>query len=278
MTTPTTEEVLAQVHPDLHPVVREFMRRSKHALRLEAGFAYFRVDDSDNDNVAHSGVRFYDNSTTGTEVGAVRLDKDTQNKRMYRVITRHNINPRFKSRERRHSVNTTDSKRAVKAMLQYITPFTLDEIVHPYQGIGSDLVSGWRNELREDVRKLSVPQSAILTEMQNLVRQGVKFITPEFNLIAEKALAAHEETQRRMGAKVTKHFVSVGGNQISVLTVYNDNTRASNFYPAFEAMPMLLQEGVAMLRIMQDHQHIDGFGARISEHMFVVLEIDQQKA
>ena len=96
--------------------------------------------------------------------------------------------------------------------------------------------------------------------------------------MAEKALAANEETQRRMGAKITKHFVSMGKEQIAVLTVHHDNTRVSNFYRSFESMPTMLQEGVAMLRIMQDNQHIDGFGARISENMFVVLEIDGQKA
>jgi hypothetical protein len=118
----------------------------------------------------------------------------------------------------------------------------------------------------------------MVTEMQNLIAQGVKFITPEFNRVAEKALAANEETQRRMGAKIIKHFVSMGKEQIAVLTVHNDNTRVSNFYRSFESMPTMLQEGVAMLRIMQDNQHIDGFGARISENMFVVLEIDGQKA
>lgn len=278
MTAPTTEEVLAKVHPDLHPMVRGFLRKSKHVLSIEQAYTYYERHEGDEIKTYYSGVRFYDNSAKADEVGGVRIDRNKEGKLVYRVITRHEINPRFKSRERKRTVETTDAKRAMKAMLQYITPFTLEEIFEDHSSTSNGIVARWRSQLQEDVSALSVPRFAMVTEMQNLIAQGVKFITPEFNRVAEKALAANEETQRRMGAKITKHFVSMGKEQIAVLTVHHDNTRVSNFYRSFESMPMLLQEGVAMLRIMQDHQHIDGFGARISENMFVVLEIDGQKA
>ena len=278
MTAPTTEEVLAKVHPDLHPMIREFMRRSKHVLSIEQAYTYVEYRANDEIKTYYSGVRFYDNSAKSDHVGAVRVDHNRNAKPVYRVITRHVINSRFKSSERKRTVETTDAKRAMKAMLQYITPYTLDEVFKDHESTATGVVSRWRSQLQSDVSALSVPRSAMVTEMQNLIAQGVKFITPEFNRVAEKALAANEETQRRMGAKITKHFVSMGKEQIAVLTVHHDNTRVSNFYRSFESMPTMLQEGVAMLRIMQDHQHIDGFGARISENMFVVLEIDGQKA
>ena len=278
MTAPTTEEVLAKVHPDLHPMIREFMRKSKHVLSIEQAYMYYERREGEEIKTYYSGVRFYDNSAKSESVGGIRMEHKGKGKPVYQVRTRHVINSRFKNSERKRSVETTDAKRAMKAMLQYITPFTLEEIFEPHGSTASGIASRWRSQLQEDVSALSVPRSAMVTEMQNLIRQGVKFITPEFNRVAEKALAANEETQRRMGAKITKHFVSMGTDQIAVLTVHNDNTRVSNFYRSFESMPTMLQEGVAMLRIMQDHQHIDGFGARISENMFVVLEIDGQKA
>jgi hypothetical protein len=278
MTAPTTEEVLAKVHPDLHPMIREFMRRSKHVLSIEQAYMYYERREGEEIKTYYSGVRFYDNSAKAESVGGIRIEHKGKGKPVYQVRTRHVINSRFKNSERKRSVETTDAKRAMKAMLQYITPYTLDEVFKDHESTATGVVSRWRSQLQEDVSALSVPRSAMVTEMQNLIRQGVKFITPEFNRVAEKALAANEETQRRMGAKITKHFVSMGKEQIAVLTVHNDNTRVSNFYQSFESMPMLLQEGVAMLRIMQDNQHIDGFGARISENMFVVLEIDGQKA
>ena len=278
MTAPTTEEVLAKVHPDLHPMIREFMRRSKHVLSIEQAYMYYERREGDEIKTYYSGVRFYDNSAKRESVGGIRIEHKGKGKPVYQVRTRFVLNSRFKSSERKRSVETTDAKRAMKAMLQYITPYTLDEIFEDHSSTSNGIVARWRSQLQEDVSALSVPRFAMVTEMQNLIAQGVKFITPEFNRVAEKALAANEETQRRMGAKITKHFVSMGKDQIAVLTVHHDNTRVSNFYQSFESMPMLLQEGVAMLRIMQDNQHIDGFGARISENMFVVLEIDGQKA
>lgn len=278
MTAPTTEEVLAKVHPDLHPMIREFMRKSKHVLSIEQAYMYVEYRANDEIKTYYSGVRFYDNSAKSASVGGIRIEHKGNGKPVYQVRTRHTINPRFKNSERKRAVETTDAKRAMKAMLQYITPFTLDEVFKDHESTATGVVARWRSQLQEDVSALSVPRSAMVTEMQNLIAQGVKFITPEFNRVAEKALAANEETQRRMGAKITKHFVSIGGDRIAVLTVQNDNTRTANFYQSFESMPTLLQEGVAMLRIMQDNQHIDGFGARISENMFVVLEIDGQKA
>ena len=279
MTAPTTEEVLAKVDPDLRPMIREFLRKSKHVLSIEQAYMYYvEHREGEEAKTYYSGVRFYDNSAKRESVGGIRIDRRGKSKPVYQVRTRHEINPRFKSRERKRTVETTDAKRAMKTMLQYITPYTLDEIFKDHESTSNGIVARWRAELQNDVSALSVPRFAMVTEMQNLIAQGVKFITPEFNRVAEKALAANEETHRRMGAKVTKHFVSMGGDQIAVLTVHNDNTRVSNFYRSFESMPMLLQEGVAMLRIMQESQHIDGFGARISENMFVVLEIDGQKA
>ena len=275
---PTTEEVLTRINPDLRPMIREFLRRSKYALSIEQSYMYLERREGEEIKTYYSGVTFYDNSAKDEPVGSLRLDPKGKGKPVYQVRTRFVLNSRFKSSERKRSVETTDAKRAMKAMLQYITPFTLEEIFESHGSTASGIASRWRSQLQEDVSALSVPRSAMVTEMQNLIAQGVKFITPEFNRVAEKALAANEETQRRMGAKITKHFVSMGKDQIAVLTVHNDNTRVSNFYQSFESMPMLLQEGVAMLRIMQDHQHIDGFGARISENMFVVLEIDGQKA
>jgi hypothetical protein len=277
MTAPTTEEVLAKVDPDLRPMIREFMRRSKHALSIEQAYIYHERREDEEIKTYYSGVRFYDNSAKTESVGGIRLDR-MGGKVTYQVRTRFVLNSRFKTSDRKRSVMTTDAKRAMKAMLQYITPYTLDEIFKDHESTATGVVSRWRSQLQEDVSALSVPRSAMVTEMQNLIAQGVKFITPEFNRVAEKALAANEETQRRMGAKIIKHFVSMGKEQIAVLTVHNDNTRVSNFYRSFESMPTMLQEGVAMLRIMQDNQHIDGFGARISENMFVVLEIDGQKA
>lgn len=275
-----TEEVLAQVGPDLRPMIREFMRRSKHTLSIEAAYMYHERRDGEEIKTYYSGVKFYDNSPKHEPVGGIRIDRNLhpKGKPVYRVITRHIINSRFKSSERKRSVETTDTKRAMKAMLQYITPYTLGEIFKEHEGNAAGVVNRWRTELQDDVRKLSVSQTAMMLEMQNLIRQGVKFITPEFNHVAETAMAAYEETQRRMRTPITKHFVVCGEQGISVLSVDQDNGRVSNSYQTFTDMPNVLQEGVAMLRIMQTNQFVDGFGMRLGEQMFVVLEMDKQKA
>lgn len=277
MTASTTEEVLAQVDPDLRPMIREFMRKSKHTFSIESAYMYYERRDGEEIKSYYSGVRFYDNSQKTESVGGIRLDR-MGDKVTYQIRTRFTLNPRFKTSDRKRSILTTDAKRAMKAMLQYITPYTLDEVFKEHEGNAAGVVNRWRVELQDDVRKLAVPQSAMLTEMQNLIRQGVKFITPEFNHVAETAMAAYEETQRRMRTPITKHFVAFGEKAISVLSVDQDNGRVSNSYQTFTDMPEVLQEGVGMLRIMQTNQFVDGFGMRLGEQMFVVLEMDKQKA
>lgn len=277
MTASTTEEVLAQVDPDLRPMIREFMRKSKHTFSIESAYMYYERRDGEEIKSYYSGVRFYDNSQKTESVGGIRLDR-MGDKVTYQIRTRFTLNPRFKTSDRKRSILTTDAKRAMKAMLQYITPYTLDEVFKEHEGNAAGVVNRWRVELQDDVRKLAVPQSAMLTEMQNLIRQGVKFITPEFNHVAETAMAAYEETQRRMRTPITKHFVAFGEKAISVLSVDQDNGRVSSSYQTFTDMPEVLQEGVSMLRIMQKSQFVDGFGMRLGEQMFVVLEMDKQKA
>lgn len=272
-----TEEVLAQVDPDLRPMIREFMRRSKHTFSIESAYMYYERREGEEIKSYYSGVRFYDDSQKTESVGGIRLDR-MGDKVTYQIRTRFTLNPRFKTSDRKRSILTTDAKRAMKAMLQYITPYTLDEVFKEHEDNAAGVVNRWRVELQDDVRKLSVSVTAMMTEMQNLIRQGVKFITPEFNHVAETAMAAYEETQRRMRTPITKHFVAVGEKAISVLSVAQDNGRVSNSYQTFTDMPEVLQEGVSMLRIMQKNQFVDGFGMRLGEQMFVVLEMDKQKA
>jgi hypothetical protein len=84
---------------------------------------------------------------------------------------------------------------------------------------------------------------------------------------------------RRAKVKVVMHMVKfMPDDSIKTLT-YGDNgagTPEVNKYLSFAQMPERLQQGVGMLRMLQDGARIDGFGVRVSDTTFWVLERDDE--
>lgn len=265
------------VVPQVAELAKEFMQKVHYKFDTEVCGRFVRYEGYDTERVEYySRLKFIDPAAPEMRpVGSISWMDDK-----YRIVTRNLLNARFKDTERRHSVETTDPKRALKEMMKHFSPHTMYELGAHHMSSGRDTIDRWRSESSLDVStSLRVPNSIMVREMKSLIAQGVRFATAEFQNIADRTVAAYDEMARRAKVKVVMHMVKfMPDDSIKTLT-YGDNgagTPEVNKYLSFAQMPERLQQGVGMLRMLQDGARIDGFGVRVSDTTFWVLERDDE--
>jgi hypothetical protein len=264
--------------PQIADLATEFMSKIRYSFDTEVCGRFLRRSNADTDDFVDlfSRIRFLDPAAPEMKpVGTIAWMEGK-----YRIITRNLLNNRFKDTERKYSVDTADPKRALKEMLKHFSPYTMHELGAYHIPHSRRAVDNWRYEASQETSSaLRVPNSIMVQEMKNLMAQGVQFATAEFQAIANRTVAAYDEMARRAKVKVIMHMVKfMPDNSIKTLA-YAENgadTPEINKYLSFEQMPERLQQGVGMLRMLQDNTRIDGFGTRVSDTTFWVLERDDE--
>jgi hypothetical protein len=272
------ETKLKQAVPQIADLATEFMSKIRYPFDTEVCGRFLRRSNADTDDFVdlYSRIRFTDPAAPEMKpVGTIAWMDDK-----YRIITRSLLNNRFKELERKCSVETADPKRALKEMLKHFSPYTMHELGAHHLQDGKRTVDNWRSEAALSTNTdLKVPNSIMVQEMKNLMAQGVTFATAEFQRIAEHTVAAYDEMMRRSKVKVMMHLVKfMPDNSIKTLAYAENGAGVPeiNKYLSFEQMPERLQQGVGMLRMLQDGTRIDGFGTRVSDSTFWVLERDDE--
>jgi hypothetical protein len=272
------ETRLKQAVPQIADLAAEFMNKIRYSFDTEVGGRFLRRSNADTDDFVdlYSRIKFIDPAAPEMKpVGTIAWMDDK-----YRIITRSLLNNRFKELERKCSVETADPKRALKEMLKHFSPYTMHELGAFHLQNGKETIDRWRSESSLDVSSsLRVPNSIMVQEMKNLMAQGVTFATTEFQKIAERTVAAYDEMARRAKVKVVMHMVKFMPDDSIKTLAYAENGAGVpevNWYPTFAQMPERLQQGVGMLRMLQDGARIDGFGMRVSGTTFWVLERDDE--
>lgn len=272
------ETTIDKIHPKIRPLVQAFMLRCKYPYKLMAYGRLSRIPNSEGSNdYFPDSVFFYDvEAPTLKHAGGIRWTE-----KKFRVITRREQHGRFKDGERRMSIETTDEKRALKEMLKHITPYSVNDIARSHWQEARNVGNMWRNEHSAVIENTfnSVSPKVILEELRNLLAQGIKFVTPEFQKLVDAGMAAYEETERRKNTTMYAYFVRVkSGGVFEVLSPERSTNELNGnvtTYNLFEELPEFIQETIAMLRLLDDNARIPGVGARISPTGFWVIQRDE---
>ncbi len=275
------EDTTKIVVPQVAELAKEFMSKIRYSFDTEVAGRFVRYEGDSNERVEYyTRLNIIDPAAPEMKpVGAIVWVSDNNSDR-FRIVTRHLLNNRFKDRERKYSVETADPKRALREMLRHFSPYTMHELGAHHMSHGKRAIDCWRDESSLDVStSLRVPNSIMVQEMKNLIAQGVRFATAEFQGIAERTVAAYDEMARRAKVKVVMHLVKFMPDDSIRTLAYAENGAGVpevNRYLSFAQMPERLQQGVGMLRMLQDNTRIDGFGTRVSDTTFWVLERDDE--
>jgi hypothetical protein len=268
-------EFIDIVHPELRPIVKDFLLKCKYPFELSFCGTYVHVDGMD----YRSGIVFIDpnvpNTSTmhgGTNIaGRIKLVESKAGINKFRIVTRSMQNTKFKEAERRRSVETVSARNALKAMLTHVTPISIREVAKSREGVADMAIRGWREEFSGEVYHAfkTLQNPTIVEEVRHLQALGVEFKTPEFRRIAEESAGAYEETKRRQNVCFMKHFVMLKKDgSISIATADGK----TNIFDRFESLPSFIQEAVGMLKLMDVNIPIPEVGVGAGENMFWVFQ------
>jgi hypothetical protein len=259
---------IEEIHPSLRETVREFLFKCKYPFEMELDGAYSTVGGVDYYTVVH----FFDPMYPILKVGSLRWNVNyaTGKASTLRVITRGVLNTRYADNERRKSVDTINEKRAVKLLVQHVTPFALSEIASKSTHLVTSAEQTWRTEFTPDEFNIfRTDYVNIYKEFKILLSYGVSFVTPEFRAVAEQGVAKYEKWFERHQTRLSQWFVKFTNHgEVLVLAPTGDTLR----FNGFEQLPEAIQQGVGMLKILSGTDRIPGLGVRVSEDMFWVLK------
>jgi hypothetical protein len=156
-------------------------------------------------------------------------------------------------------------------MLTHITPICLRELARDATGKADAAVREWKEEFSNTLYRAfkGLNSATIVEEVQHLQALGVEFKTPEFKYIAETAIAAFTESERRKSIRINKYFVKIQKDG-SVDTI--DPYEVITIFDRFETLPPHIQEAVGVLKLMDVNKNIPEVGVNVGDNMFWVFQ------
>lgn len=200
------------------------------------------------------------------------------------IYSRKIRNEKYSSRnDQYHMVLTKDIKKAVKAALTYLVPYSHKELATAFYDKLRESVSSRVEQIRNDVMNVLRPlhsSKVLLDELKHLASLGVNFRTPEFatavTLIAEKEALHREEEQRNTSAMFVR-FREVDGLMYvdvqectNIKKSYTLTTSTPNVTYPLEDLPQDTAASVSVLQILNDGQYVPHVGMKINANTFWV--------
>jgi hypothetical protein len=276
----TTTDI-QHVHPALREATKQFLRKSKYPFSVKLDGYYETVMGENAQQEYRRGVSFHDPAhPEHSRVGTLFWHWDGKGKHVFRVVTRRVLNTRFKDEERRRSVETTDERKAVRAMLDHFTTISLAEVAAKSRRLAEGMVNNWRMEVLpselDSMMFNGISRHELYKEFQNLAAQNVVFITDKFKAAVEAGMQKYEVWKERHDTKTSLWYVHFSDAGIAVLSPDNTVSR----FTSFEMLPDYLQEGVSMLRLVTktssnlNTPQIPGVGVWVSNYEYWVVKKD----
>jgi hypothetical protein len=202
----------------------------------------------------------------------------------YVVMSRHIQNNKYgEHREQHNRAYTTDLTKAVKTARSTLLPYSAKELVNLS-------ISTYNYNLNQENEKYYTAYRSVLhplayqdvigEEMYHLIQQGVTFTTPKFVAAAAAFMEKRDEYKRVDSKKGNAYFVSlrtVGDNVYADIAEVYDLKKSSVHRGAppvviksvlVNDLPEDIQGKIAVLSILNNNQHVEGVGFKVSPKMF----------
>ena len=203
----------------------------------------------------------------------------------YAIYSRKITNAKYGNyRDQHNMITASDLKKAIKNVLKYVVPFTPKELAmqfyDPMQSSTQRAIEKARHALNEAASPVKQNQHAILAEIRNLKAQGVKFITKEFQTVAdnsEEVLDKYEEEYKRKVNAFFARCYAVGENTYVDLQEAID-IRGNNSFKAFtdgeyktynlSELPQDIAGSISVLSILTNDQYVERVGMKLDDNHF----------
>jgi hypothetical protein len=201
----------------------------------------------------------------------------------YAVHSRRIQNAKYAThRDQHYMIMASDMKKAVKNVSKYVVRYTTKELARalfdPFYNNVNNALSKAQSKVSDAIKTVKYNDSALVTELQHLIRSNVQFATPEFTQLAKDLPKLTEELVEQKNRKPDGVFVSfrkVGDDTYAEMCVAQ-NARQS-YQPKFteevieckvDDLPPEISGNIAVLNILQNDSYVDGVGAKIDDTHF----------
>ena len=201
----------------------------------------------------------------------------------YAVYSRRISNAKYAThRDQHYMIMASDMKKAIKNVSKYVVRYTTKELARalfePFYNNVNNALSKAQSKVSDVIKTVKYNDSALITELQHLIRSGVQFATPEFMQLAKDLPKLTEELVEQKNRKPDGVFVSfrkVGDDTYAEMCVAQ-NARGS-YQPKFteevieckvDELPPEVAGNIAVLNILQNDSYVDGVGAKIDDTHF----------
>lgn len=221
-------------------------------------------------------INFKDNSVSGGS------------EHTYGVYSRKIKNAKFgQYRNQFNMITCKDLKKALKNAQKYLMPYSVKELAQAFYEPLRDNVNKEVSQVRSNIDNLAhnirYRAETIAREILHLKRAGVKFISPEFNEIADKVEDVMAEFDAENSRKVSALFAriyKVGEESYVTLQEVADvkgmhevKDGTTIGYKASE-LPQDIVNAISVLSILTDGQYVKDVGMRMdAEHFWIQRSI-----
>jgi hypothetical protein len=166
-----------------------------------------------------------------------------------------------------HTRVSSDPKKVLKWMKDYIKPYTPQEVAERTRDRAFSAYDTWQTQASDAMSGLTyVREEELYEEIGALVSVGVQFRTDKFRKLAEEGLPAYLEKQaRRKADKPATHVIINPDDSVVVTDKYGATT-----YDSFDMVPQDIQQQVSLLRMMEADQYLPEVGIRFDKNVFWV--------
>jgi len=222
--------------------------------------------------------RFPTNKFNYRNVSAsLREERDEKHNITYTITSRLITNEKFRrDKVEHHSRTTNDPKKMFKFMRDYIKPLSALEIAKRSMDEVREQFSTWKQDMRYKVQNdINVSTTDLLEEVRRLRDIGVKPQTARFEKLYSQDLDAYEHYKKQVKHKKFRQaHVYVQPDESVQVTMVDDDAKASTeVYESLSECPEWLQQGITMLRMLDDKQRnkgIVGLGTKWGDSDFWV--------
>ena len=275
---------LEDFHPQLQPILKEFARKS-HAVNLEVvGNLYTRnpiEGKLEYKTAFFIDPRFPERTERRDRVGYVKFSSDAPIEVGSRLIK----NDKYRKNSLEYNTKTSKvESKIIKLMVEYIKPFSDNEMFNFNNLNTKQLVGDWRLEHNNEGRSIWTAYSDDLyTEIKHLRDLGVQFKTEKFAKLAMN-LELFEEHKARDTQPITIYRVFVEEGRVTVskkvtdshgdLTSLENGSIVSTTYNSLESLPEDILSGVSMLKILggEPRTVLRGVGYKVSDNEFYLMK------
>lgn len=212
----------------------------------------------------------------GKKYGIREADKST-----YMIHSRKIENEKFaEHRDQYHMTFVTDLKKALKMALTKLTPYSPKEMADLSFHTFKHNLEGARGQVKDKLINMLSPlqgREVLLTEVRNLIAQGVSFTTPQFIEAAEQIVQAEREWEAVRHKPMHGYYVyvrMVGDEQwVDVIDAVDMQRRhgvhdcTHTSFPVSD-LPEDIQGKIAVLAMAEVGQYMQGVGRHVSTKAF----------